>query len=231
MAHHPGHRDLKQLFFAGSEPTKRNGQSIGARHSFPAHVTIEQGEEVFEYSKLFFDPAVLETAVRQGNIQLPRNFWIGFYRTVVKRKPSVAGTKMYKTTFQFYLRPLKIGAVTVTGTMGALNRNQRRHYGGEFNALKCPELGQLLYCFLIDCVQSLRCRVDGTFLMRHAQFLKQRLLENGSEPTDLPKLEGASWKSWFQRWRHRFDVRFMKAVKHLKKYLGQRLRKESAFIL
>ena len=75
MAHQPGHRDLKQLCCPGSEPTKKNGLSIGSRHAYPAHVKIAQGKGVFEYSKLFFDPAVLDTAVLQGRIHLPRNFW------------------------------------------------------------------------------------------------------------------------------------------------------------
>ena len=85
MAHRPGNRDLKQLF-AGSEPTKRNGPSIGARTSLLAHVKIEQGKEVFEYAKLFFEPSVLETAVQQGTIRLPRNFWKGFVSRYCKKE-------------------------------------------------------------------------------------------------------------------------------------------------
>ena len=70
------------------------------------------------------------------------------------------------------MRSLKHGAVTVTGMMGGFKRDQRRELGGELNSLKCLELGQLLYTWFIDCVQVLRCRVDGNFSMRRAQFLK-----------------------------------------------------------
>ena len=110
---------------------------------------------------------------------------------------------------------LKGGAVTTNGMLGEFKRGQRRVLGGELNALKTPELGQHLYTWFIDCVQILRGRVDGTFLMRHAYLLKERFLSLGCEPTSLPKLTGAAGKSWFCRWRRRFDVKFMKSVKHL----------------
>ena len=38
----------------------------------------------------------------------------------------------------------------------------------------------------------------------------------GYEPTQLPELTGVAGKSWFKRWRHRFDVKFRQTVKHLK---------------
>jgi hypothetical protein len=62
MAHQPGHRDLKQLFCPGSEPTKKKGLSIGSRQALPAHVKIAQGKEVYEYSKLFFDSSQRSTS-------------------------------------------------------------------------------------------------------------------------------------------------------------------------
>ena len=53
--------DLRKLF-SGYEPTKRTkgrGSTIGARTAFPVQVTIEQGEEVFEYAKMYFSAAEL----------------------------------------------------------------------------------------------------------------------------------------------------------------------------
>ena len=38
----------------------------------------------------------------------------------------------------------------------------------------------------------------------------------GCKPDSLPKLLGKAGDSWFYRWRKRFDVSFMKSVKHLK---------------
>ena len=166
--------NVKKLF-AGS--TSSSEKPVGTRSAHPQHIRIQQGKEVFEYVKLRFDPSILEKAVVEGDLRLPYNFWEGFYRNVLNRVWSRAGQKKYKHALQLYLRALNLGATTVTGTMGGLQRKQKREFGGEQNALKCPELGELLYVFFIDCVQSLRCRVDGNFMMRHALFLKQRFLE------------------------------------------------------
>ena len=123
---------------------------------------------------------------------------------------------MYRNAFRVYLAALKNGAVTACGLMGEFSRGQRRRRGAELNALKCPELGQALYAWFIDCVQVLRCRVMAGMLIDYARGLKVRLLSFGYEPTRLPKLVGQSGKSWFLRWRRLFKVRYRKTVKHLK---------------
>ena len=84
------------------------------------------------------------------------------------------------------------------------------------NSVKCPELSKLLYCWFIDCVQALRCRVDSNLMKMHAQALRQRFLAQGFPPTELPKLEGEAWKSWYRKWRKRNSVTFKQKVKHLK---------------
>ena len=151
MLQPPSESDVKKLF-AGFQPTKRTTPGIGTRSAHPRHIEIQQGKDVFEYVKLRFDPSILEKAVVEGNLRLPYNFWHGFYRNVVKREMTRAGQKKYKQALQLYLRALNLGATTVTGTMGGFQRKQKREFGGEQNALKCPELGELLYTFFIDCV-------------------------------------------------------------------------------
>ena len=207
--------DLKQLF-AGSEPTKPNGHNVGVRIEFPAEVKVRQGKEVFEYAKLHFELADLEKAISTGTIRTPPNFLLGFFDNVLKRKSSLALKKQYRKAFLFYMAGLKGGAVTTNGLLGDFRRGQRRDLGGELNALKCPEIGQLLYNWFIDCVQILRGRADGTFIMRQAYLLKERFLLCGCKPDSLPKLLGKAGDSWFYRWRKRFDVSFMKSVKRLK---------------
>ena len=181
---------------------------IGTRTSHPAQVKIKQGKELFDYLKLHLTSAELEQAVLSGNPRLPWGFWEGFFRNVIMRKMSDALKKKHKQALLLYLRAMKLGATSVAGTMAGLHNHQRRHFGGEMNALKCPELGELLYTFFIDCVQSLRCRVDGNFLLRHAIFLKRRFIEKGCKASELPQLGPSAWKSWFYRWRKRFNVYF-----------------------
>ena len=60
-------------------------------------------------------------------------------------------------------------------------------------------------------------------------FLKQKLLSLGYELTKLPTLTGGGGKSWFKRWRHRFDVKYRKTVKHLKVSL-EKLKNESVYM-
>ena len=90
----------------------------------------------------------------------------------MKRTPIRALTQVHLKSFRFYLKALKNGAVAVCGVMGDFQRGQRRAFGWELNSLKCPELGQHLYTWFIDCVPVLRCRVDASILMRHACFFK-----------------------------------------------------------
>ena len=107
--------------------------------------------------------ADLEKAISTGTIRAPPNFWLGFFDNALKRKSSLALKKQYRKAFLFYMVGLKGVAVTTNGLLGDFRIGQRRDLGVELNALKCPEVGQLLYNWFIDCVQILRGRADGTF--------------------------------------------------------------------
>ena len=185
--------------FDGYKPTTRRKATIGCRTALPIEVTIEQGKAVFEYAKTLVTPAKLEASVLQGTLRLPNGFWQSFFPDIVKRSYGRVLEQMYRKAFRFYLQALTNGAVTICGVMGEKNRGQRRLPGGELNSLKCPELGQHLYSWFIDCVQVLRCRVVASLLMQHARFLKQRLLELGYQLSKLPTLRGSGGRSWFGR--------------------------------
>ena len=111
---------------------------------------------------------------------------------------------------------LRKGATTVQGMLGDKESTQKRSKAASRNALKCPELGQLLYDWFIDCLQIYNCRVHQPLFLARAQYLKQRLLDQGYDPEMMPSLEGEAGKSWFWRWRKRFRVVARKTVKHLK---------------
>ena len=101
------------------------------------------------------------------------------------------------------------GAATTHGLLGDFRRGQRRDLGVELNALKCPKIEQLLYNWFIDFVQILRGRADGTFIMGHAYFSKERSLLCGRKPESLPKLLGKvagnllldNWNSLRPQWQ------------------------------
>ena len=197
MQHHLTESHVKKI----SVRLERTSFSIGigTRTSHTAQVKMKQGKEFFDYLKLCITSAELEQAVLSGNPRLPYGFYEGFFRNVLKRRLSKALQRQHKRALMFYLRAMKLGASTVAGTMAGLHNQQRRHCGGEMHSLKCPELGELLYTFVIDCVQVPRCRVDGNFLLRHAIFLKHRFLDKGVPRSELPALradpQGASRRS------------------------------------
>ena len=112
----------------------------------------------------------------------------------------------------------------------------RRDHLGALNSVKCPELGQLLYDWFIDCIQVYKARLSYGLFLWKARHLKQRLLDAGYEPQAMPTLEGEAAKSWLRRWRKKFDVVIRRRVKHLKvswKKLKERVRVylENAFVL
>ena len=115
-----------------------------------------------------------------------------------------------------YIESLQKGATTRCGMLADKGETQKRSKGGSQNRTLCPELGQLLYDWFIDCVQIYRSRVNYALIVAHARYLMQRLLDNGHEPRLLPNLSGEAGKTWLRRWRHRFNVVSRKTVKHLK---------------
>ena len=105
-----------------------------------------------------------------GTLRMPRGFWPSFFKTCLNRVMTHALYKTYRKALRQHLRSLKCNAVTVCEMLGDKKRDQHRALGGELNSLKCPDIGQLLYTWFIDCVQVLRSRVDSMLIMRHARW-------------------------------------------------------------
>ena len=54
---------------------------------------------MFEYAKLHFELADLETAAQEGKIVSPRISWLAFFGKCVKRDPTKALKNMYRKVF------------------------------------------------------------------------------------------------------------------------------------
>ena len=176
MSQQSNDEHLRMLFSQGYAPTRRRRSTIGARTPCHAQVTVEQGKEVFEYAQLHLGPAFMETCIVHGTLRLPAGFWPRFFKDCLNRVKTRALYKTYRKALSQHLRSLKVGAITKCGKLGDKRRDQHRALGGELNSLKCPELGQLLYTWFIDCVQILRTRTDACLIMTHARWLRARFV-------------------------------------------------------
>ena len=212
------HGDLRDIMCAISEPEKpRAAATVGVRQATRYGVSIHQGRTVFEFAKtLIGDKAVSHSLTTGVKLRLPKGFWPGCCQHCFRRVCTDALRKSLNKSLCFYMQSLRTGATTTCGMLGDKDPNRMRSDGGSLNRILCPELGHLLYDWFIDCIQVYNARVNHQLFMRQAQYLKQRLLDNGYRPDSLPNLEGEAGKSWFRRWRRRFNVRSRQKVKHLK---------------
>ena len=206
--------EYKRLF-SGCEPTKRKGKRNGQRRFVSMGISSTQGKAVFDYACAHVGPQFCEEVLRNPKAVLPKYFWPSFMKQEAKREPSIALIKHYRKAFKQYTASLRKGAFTPYGFLGERSRAQKRKAGHEFHAVKCPELGALLYNWFIDCVQALRSRVDANLLMRQAELLRCQFKTKGLDVSKLPSFNGGSIKSWFFRWRKRYDIKYRKTVKHL----------------
>ena len=192
---------------ASSKRERRKSVVIGARTPESFGVKISKGQVVYEYAKLVIGAEAMSHSVQSGEkLRLPRGFWPSCCRECFGRRCTDAMRKSLTRALEFYIGSLRKGATTTCGMLAENMPAQMRSKGGAFNASKCPELGQLLYDWFIDCLQMYKARVNGGLIQQQARFLKNRMIEEGYEPQALPNLEGAAWDSWFRRWRRRFGV-------------------------
>ena len=190
---------------------------IGSKDSVTAAVQVARGELVFDFIQTILGEKVTGQIVQGGElVTLPRGFWPRCCHECFHRVCTLALRKALRKALVLHIISLKRGACTFAGKLGDQKAQQKRSPGGAQNRLKCPELGQLLYDWFIDCLQRYRARIDGYLFCRQAQYLAQRLHRSGYPLKDLPKLSGRAWISWFYRWRVRFSVESRKTVKHLK---------------
>ena len=209
-------RDLMTAAAQPKRPRKRPIK-IGARQDQTFSIKLEQGRTVYDFAKMQIGDEALNDMVQgKKGILFPRGFWPACTRHCFNRVCTAALRKSLMKSLRLYMQALKKGAKTACGELGEKRPQQKRSAGGTFNALKCPELGQLLYDWFIDCIQLYRARTDYSLFLHQAKYLRQRLLDQGYEPQNLPQLDGAAGKQWLLRWRRRFRIIARKTVKHLK---------------
>ena len=209
---------LRLMMSAVSKPVRpKQNAVIGSRQNIIFGIVVAQGRLVYEYALMMMgEEAMSEVLRNEKKLQLPRGFWPACCLHCLHRKCTDSLRKQLAKSLHHYIFSLRKGATTVQGMLGDKESAQKRSKAGSDNSLKCPELGQLLYDWFIDCLQIYNCRVHQPMCMARAQYLKNRLLDEGFNPGLLPSLVSEAGKSWFRRWRERFHVVSRKTVKHLK---------------
>ena len=134
--------------------------------------------------------AISHTVQSGGKIRLPRGFGTGCCTHCFHVVSTDALRKSLTKAFYSYIRALRDGATTKCGMLGGAYPLQRRSKGGSTNALKCPELGQLLYDWFIDCLKLYKARTTNHLIMRQARELHARLQTSGYSQQSLPNLTG-----------------------------------------
>ena len=91
--------------------------------------------------------------LESGIVRLPKGFWPACCYYCFKRQCTDALRKSLSKSLCLYMHRVRQGATTQTGMLGEKRPHQKRSSGGAMNATKCPELGQFLYDWFIDCLQ------------------------------------------------------------------------------
>jgi len=208
---------LRDMMSAVEKPPRPKRGVIGSRQSNQCGVIVNQGRIVFEYARMMMGDEEVNRVVTDGHqLRLHRGFWPACTSHCFHRTCTGTLRKQLAKSLQHYIFSLRKGATTAQGMLGDKNATQKRSLEGAKNSLKCPELGQLLYDWFIDCLQLYNARLHQPLFLERARFLLQRLLDRGYEPHQMPNLAYEAGKSWFRRWRKRFRVVARKTVKHLK---------------
>ena len=209
---------LRLMMSAVSKPVRREHNAvIGSRQSRDFGVVVAQGRLVYEYALMMMSETSMNEVLRSENkLRLPRGFWPACCLHCFHRKCTDSLRKQLSKSLHHHINSLRKGATTLQGMLGDKESTQKRSKGCADNALKSPELGQLLYDWFIDCLQLFNCRVHQPMCMARAQYLKNRMLDEGYNPRLLPSLVSEAGKTWFRRWRERFEIVSRKTVKHLK---------------
>ena len=194
-------RDLMTAAAQPKRPRKRPNK-IGARQDQTFSIKLEQGRTVYDFAKMQIGDEALNNIVQgRKKILFPRGFWPACTRHWFNRVCTAALRRALSKALRLYIQALRKGATTACGKLGDKQPQQKRSVGGALNAPKCPELGQLLYDWFIDCVQLYRARTDHSLFLHQAKYLRQRLLAQGYQPQNLPKLDGRAGQNWLGRWR------------------------------
>lgn len=178
---------------------------------------LTQGERILGFAKVLVGEEAISHKIESGErLRLPPHFWKACSRVCFNRQWSESGIKALRKALCSYIAAVRSGAKTKSGMLGKSRPHQRRSQGGALNALKCPELGALLYDWFIDCLHVLHARATNQLLLHQARVIRVPLLDTGYQPQDAPNLDGPNGNNWMWRWRARYSVKSRRTVKHLK---------------
>ena len=212
-----GEKHLRDILSATSKPERPKSTRSGTKENRNFGVLMSQGRVVYDFAVMSIGGKPMSLMVQSEQTQrLPKGFWPACCRFCFHRVCTDAFRKSLSKALLLYLRSLIKGATTTCGMLVEKKTKDKRSDGGSLNSTECPELGQLLYEWFIDCLQIFNARVDGPLFLSRARYLKERVLDAGYQPQAMPSMSGEAGKSWFRRWRKRFRVVSRKTVKHLK---------------
>ena len=196
------HVEVTESPTASSQPRRPRADRKGILVAPRLAKMMTHGNKVFTYAKLMVGEAAISHTIQSGaKFRLPRGFWKACCKHSFNRVCTDAFRKYLSKVLGCYIRSLRQGATTKCGMLRGACPEQRRSKGGSMNSSKCPELGQLLYDWFIDCIHVDHARATNHLIMREARRLHARLLSTGYQPQALPKLTGQAGHSWFYRWR------------------------------
>ena len=199
------------------KPERPKSTIIGTEQNKQFGVMISQVRVVYDFAVMSIGEEVMSLMVQSEQKQrLPKGFWPACCRFCFHRVCTDVFRKSLSKALLLYLGSLRKGATTTCAMLVEKNAKDKRSYGGRLNSTKCPELGQLLYEWFIDCLQIYNARVDQPLFLSQARYLRERLLDAGYQPQAMPSMSGEAGKSWFRGWRKRFRFVSRKTVKHLK---------------
>ena len=189
-------------------PASLAAHAVGPKVQRRAVDVLAQGERFLGFLKVMVcERAVSRTTETVARLRAPRGFWKACSRICFNRQGSPSATRDLRKALYCYIAALRKGSKTKCGMLGQLRPHQRRSHGGTLNALKCPELGALLYDWFIGCLHSYHARATNTLLLQQARVILGRMIATGYQPHNPPDVRGKHGTNWMVRWRRMYGVR------------------------
>ena len=161
---------LMHIWSYDPRPKRTVSTIIGSKDSVRAAAQVARGEIVFDFIQTTFGEKFTREILQGGAIvTLPGGFWPRCCDECFHRRYTDAFRKVLRRALILHITSLRRGATTFAGNLGNKTAQHKRSCGGSHNKLKCPELGQLLYDWFIDCLQRYRARIDSYLFCRQAQ--------------------------------------------------------------
>ena len=165
-------------------------------------IKLDLGERIVLYIREKCGAEFADSLLSGTDVSMPHRFWQRFLVEEQRMQYSQRERLRNFRALQMYVASYRQGNRTRAAMLDGLPFSAKRRSGSEKNALKNGGIGHALLQYYIDEVQSLNSRADSSMMLEKARQLRFRLLANGYEETDLPKLDGRAGVNWFERWRH-----------------------------